>query len=1009
MNWATLHTIMRGLQGKGAATRVETDLHTQTRTTRVLVVLASLAAYVLAFFLSQYFMGRGLGGLAILPVVAVGWQLGFRFGLFAGFLVIPLNTILYNLSGVAGWDALVRMGGLPESVIAVVIGAAVGRLRDVGDQLSRQVAERKRVEQRLQQVNGDLERRIEQQSRAEAELQRLNELLEKRVEERTRALSAANQELTREIAERERIDAALRESELRYRELFENANDIVYTHDLSGKLLAFNKAAIRVTGYVPEEVPELNIARLIAPEQLAHARDMIQKKVDGDAQTRYELDIVTRDRRRIPVEVSTRLIYDGNRPIAVQGIARDISERREAERVQQSNLHYLESMNRIAMAIEHTADVDLMIHEALDQVFSIFDADRVWLLSPCDPTAETVEVPYERTRPEYPGAHVARVSLRVSPECSSAMAESLASDWPIARTGYHELAAAGDEEFTFSFQSLLAAVIRPRLGKPWWLGMHQCSRPRVWSSEEQRLFRDVASRISDAITHMLLQRDLRESEMKYRSLFENSRDGIYRSTRDGRFIDVNPALVGMLGFSSKEELLTLDAASGLCANADDWKEAVEGKDVRSLRLCKKDGSEVWVESNSRAILDGQGKIVCYEGILRDITERRQLEAQVQHTQKLESLGVLAGGIAHDFNNLLMGMLGNAGLALMELPADTPARESVERIETAALRAADLTNQLLAYSGKGKFLVQPVSLSKLVEEMAHLLDTVISKKTVLRYDFAPDLPLVEADATQIRQVIMNLITNASDAIGESGGTITVRTGVMHMDRDYLTETYLDDDLPEGSYVFVEVTDSGMGMAKETVSKIFDPFFTTKFTGRGLGLAAVLGIVRGHQGAIKVYSEPGRGSTFKVLLPSTEKLDPVALASRRNVAAFHGTGTVLVVDDEETIRMVTTKTLERFGFRVLVAPDGQAGVDVYREHADEITLVILDMTMPNMSGDEAFHVIRGIRPDARVILSSGFTEQEATDRFRGEGLAGFIQKPYRPTDLLDKVREVLEVVE
>ncbi|MFO0949016.1 MAG: ATP-binding protein, partial [Planctomycetota bacterium] len=277
----------------------------------------------------------------------------------------------------------------------------------------------------------------------------------------------------------------------------------------------------------------------------------------------------------------------------------------------------------------------------------------------------------------------------------------------------------------------------------------------------------------------------------------------------------------------------------------------------------------------------------------------------------------------------------------------------------------------------------------------------------RYDFAPHLPLVEADATQIRQVIMNLITNASDAVGDSGGTITVRTGVMHLDRDYLTETYLDDDLPEGSYVFVEVTDSGIGMDKETVSKIFDPFFTTKFTGRGLGLAAVLGIVRGHQGAIKVYSEPGRGSTFKVLLPSTEKLDPVALASRRNVTAFHGTGTVLVVDDEESIRMVTTKTLERFGFRVLLAADGQQGVDCFREHADEITLVILDMTMPNMSGDEAFRVIRGIRPDARVILSSGFTEQEATDRFQGEGLAGFIQKPYRPTDLLDKVREVLEV--
>ena len=407
-----------------------------------------------------------------------------------------------------------------------------------------------------------------------------------------------------------------------------------------------------------------------------------------------------------------------------------------------------------------------------------------------------------------------------------------------------------------------------------------------------------------------------------------------------------------------------------------------------------------------------GDVIGMFGFSMDITERteaeeerKKFEAQLQHTQKLESLGILAGGIAHDFNNLLTGILGNADLALLNLAPASPARNNLTEIETAARRAAELCGQMLAYSGKGRFFVEAVSINELVEEMAHLVEISISKKAVLRYDFADNLPAIEADATQIRQIVMNLITNASEAIGEKSGVVSISTGAMECDSAYLTETYLDDQLDEGVYVYLEVSDSGCGMDAETREKIFDPFFTTKFTGRGLGLAAVLGIVRGHRGAIKVYSEPGKGATFKALFPAIERLVAASRKKDSRVAGWRGSGTALLVDDEETVRTIGKLMLEEMGFSVALAVDGRDGVEKFRERRDEIVLVLLDMTMPGMGGEEAFREIRRIDADAAVILSSGYNEQEVTSRFAGKGLAGFIQKPYQYQALLEKVRAAL----
>ena len=390
---------------------------------------------------------------------------------------------------------------------------------------------------------------------------------------------------------------------------------------------------------------------------------------------------------------------------------------------------------------------------------------------------------------------------------------------------------------------------------------------------------------------------------------------------------------------------------------------------------------------------------------RQEEERQRLSTQLMYAQKLESLGVLAGGIAHDFNNLLVSMLGHASLALEDLPENSTAHESIGHIETAAMRAADLCKQMLAYSGKGRFVVQRLNLSELIEEMSHLLQVTLSKKIVLRLNLMKDLPAIEADSTQIRQVIMNLISNASEAAGEKSGFITITTGLLTVDREYLATTFLDDSLTEGRYTFLEISDTGAGMDEATRNRVFEPFFTTKAAGRGLGLAAVLGIVRGHKGAIKLYSEPMHGTTVKIMLPSiSEPAEKVA--ERKTPASPVKTGTILVVDDEEGVRTFAQRALQRQGFKVLVAKDGREGVDVYRLFQDEIVLVLLDMTMPNLNGEDAFREMRTIREDVRVILSSGYNEQEATNRFIGKRLAGFIQKPYRPTDLFELIDRILQ---
>ncbi|MFC1561184.1 ATP-binding protein [Candidatus Latescibacterota bacterium] len=379
-----------------------------------------------------------------------------------------------------------------------------------------------------------------------------------------------------------------------------------------------------------------------------------------------------------------------------------------------------------------------------------------------------------------------------------------------------------------------------------------------------------------------------------------------------------------------------------------------------------------------------------------------LETNLQHTQKLETLGILASGIAHDFNNLLVTILGNADLALLKLSSDSPLYHSIENIKKASLRASGLTNQMLAYSGKGSFIVEPIDLNILVDEMAHLLKVSISKNVTLKFSFAENLPTIEADAAQIRQVVMNLITNASESIGENIGSITIKTGITHTEKEQVS----DKNSNKGKYVYIEISDTGCGMDEKTKAKIFDPFFTTKLTGRGLGLSVVHENVRGHKGSISITSEPDKGTVFTCYFPFSGK--PLKVAEEEvipsNEILIEGGG-ILVIDDEQDVLEVVKTMLETIDFKVYIVSSGREGIEFFRTNADKINIILIDITMPNMNGEGTFREIRKISTDIPVILSSGYSEHDVKQQFTEIYTADFIQKPYQIKTLTGKINMIL----
>ncbi|MFB3115041.1 MAG: response regulator [Nitrospirales bacterium] len=492
---------------------------------------------------------------------------------------------------------------------------------------------------------------------------------------------------------------------------------------------------------------------------------------------------------------------------------------------------------------------------------------------------------------------------------------------------------------------------------------------------------------------------LKPSHPRFQLLIEQNVDGmvIVGSDRTIRF--VNPAAEAIFG-KTWVDLLGTEFCFPLLVG-----------DTTEIDIVTPKGETLQVEM--RIVEIDWEEESTYLASLRDITfrkiaeeGRKRTEVQMQQVQKLESLGVLAGGIAHDFNNLLMTIVAHSGLAAKKMTLESPGREHLLKIEQAALRGGELANQMLTYAGRGKPLIQAIHVSKLVEEMGHLLAVSISKRISLVYDLSSHLPMVNVDPAQMRQVVMNLIINASEAIGDRMGIISLRTGEMFVTEDYLSGCHVRGEFEDHTCVFFEVVDTGIGIDSENFEKIFDPFFTTKFTGRGLGLAALLGIVRSHGGAIKVTSELGKGTAFRIILPRTLGIESSSHQQSDIQETPSGKGTILVIDDEDDVRLATQLILEDKGYQVICAQDGLSGLDLFRQHHHDIRAVLLDLTMPHMNGEELFSEIQQIRADVPVVLSSGYSEEEAVRQFAGSPFKAFIQKPYQIEALVEIINHVLD---
>lgn len=515
--------------------------------------------------------------------------------------------------------------------------------------------------------------------------------------------------------------------------------------------------------------------------------------------------------------------------------------------------------------------------------------------------------------------------------------------------------------------------------------------------------------------------ELESAHLRIRMLIDTIPYGIQEMDRSGIITYCNPNHAKMLGYYP-DELVGRSMLDLIAHDADRERtrrllaELVRDRPTPwtlETQNRTKDGRVIWLRIDWNYRLNEAGDVVGFVSVLTDVTarkraeaERQAIEAQIQQSQKLESLGVLAGGIAHDFNNLLMVVLGHAEMILTDRTLSEQARGNLADIEKAAQRASELCRQLLAYSGRSRFVIKPVDLNALIQELGRLLEVSIGKNAKVEYRLAEQLLPVLADATQIRQVVLNLLTNAAEAMPAADGRITVTTACRHVADAELEGMVLGQALEAGTYISFEVADTGCGMDSNTVARMFDPFFTTKFAGRGLGLAAVMGIVRSHGGAIACRSRPGAGTTIEVLLPAlTGPYSSLSDTGPLGVRTWHGQGLVLLADDDPQVRTVSRQMLEKLGLQVIAAADGVEAVELFRARSGEFACVLLDLMMPRLSGEEVLQAIRQIAPAMPVILMSGYSEEETARRFDGQNRLWFLMKPFKIRNISNIFREFM----
>ena len=778
-------------------------------------------------------------------------------------------------------------------------------------------------------------------------------------------------------------------------QIFQGSPDPVIVVDPSFQTQCINAEFERMFGYSAADTLGRPIDELLfPPDRAAEAKWIAQCLQRGESLT-LETKRRCKDGTLLDVSVSCAPLLIDGRPSAFYALYRNISERKRAEALSSALYRIAEK----ASAEQDLQQFFAAIHGIVDELMSA----RNFSIAIHEPESDVLSFPYFVDEQEPTPA---------SRKLGSGLLEY------VLRTGDPLLCTP---EFAKQLQRRGEVVLHSPMPLQWLgvplkvnqrifgaLVLRSYSRNARFGERDKDVLTLVAQQLAAAIDRKRNEQALRRSEVLYRSLVQTAVYGIYRSSLEGRFLDVNPALIGMLGYNSALEVLSLDPRADVFADPGEYTRLIDefrrtGRmDGVEVRWKRNDGASITVRISGRAVAGGDEPANVLEAIAEDITERRVLEDQFRQAQKMEAVGRLAGGIAHDFNNLLMVIGGYTEVMLSQLTVGNPLFSKAEAIQQASDRATTLTRQLLAFSRKQLLELKIVDVNAIVSDMERLLRPLIGEDIELTTQLEPSVGCTRADAGQLEQVIMNLVVNAKDAL-PTGGKVCIRTASVALDDSYRPEnTYIKP----GPYVMIAVSDNGQGMDRETQARIFEPFFTTKEKGKGtgLGLSTVYGIIKQSGGYVFVQSELGRGTVFTIYFPRVDEPCDAVGATPVSVAAAGGSETVLLVEDEESVRQLVRETLESRGYRVLEAGNGDAALTLAASHPETIHLVITDVVMPGLSGHELAQQLRSARAGLKVLYLSGYA-QDAFPTPSAEAQKAFLQKPFTLQSLARKVREIL----
>ena len=751
--------------------------------------------------------------------------------------------------------------------------------------------------------------------------------------------------VAQDISERRKVELALKDSEARYRKVVENASDLIFTTDANGTFVYANPAAVKAAGYSLDELRRLHYLDLVMPEFRAKVEiNYLRQFLKRIPMTYTEYPFHTKSGVERWFGQSASLIMEGDTPAGFHVIARDITERKRAEdELLVSEKKFKDIFNLAPVGICQFSEKGILLiaNQTLADILGYGSAQELSGLDIRDALS-------------YDGGST--VSL--------------------------ESALEGGEPVDG-----LKTIWRRKNGSPVWIELDSHA-----VRDESGSLLHFEAYVRDITVAKQAQEALNESNTFNRLLVHAIPFGIDIVDEEGEILFMSErmkSIVGRAGIGDrcwdvykddKVQCRNCPLRSGAASETPSMVQVDGVLGEKSFEIY-----HVGIEYlGKRAMLE----------VFQDVSDRKKSEEAVRQAQKMESLGVLAGGIAHDFNNLLAAMLGHTSLALKRLDHDHPALINVVRAERAAERASDITRQLLAYSGRGKFDVKPLNMSKLVQDNIHLLHVLVQKSVKIVQELQPDLSLIDADAGQIQQVVMNLVINAAESIGAKPGTILCRTWSEELSSESVRKwTMFGAAKLPGKFVILEIADDGCGIPAEAISKIFDPFFTTKFTGRGLGLPAVLGIVQGHHGGLRIVSDIGKGTKIRIAFPASESLVEMSTPPLPVVGQKLIEGSILVIDDEEPVREVVAEILKEHKISSLLASDGETGIELYKQRQSEISLILLDLSMPGIGGVETCRRLKEINSEVRIILSSGYAEEEASREFTSLDIVGFIHKPYR----------------